>query len=63
MTRTETARFISHFSAILAEEADRYNLSDLARLLRDAEAEANEHAEPTASVTEGPSELRLFRRH
>lgn len=42
MSTQETARLISRFTAILAEEADRNDMPFLATLLRDAEAEANE---------------------
>lgn len=43
MDPADTARFISRFAAILADEADRSDLDSLARILRVAEAEATKH--------------------
>ncbi|WP_181703649.1 hypothetical protein [Chthonobacter albigriseus] len=43
MSVVDTARLISRFTSILAEEADRNEMPLLAQLLRNAEAEANEH--------------------
>jgi hypothetical protein len=63
MKTEDTARFISHFSSILADEADRNNLSNLARLLRDVEAEANEHLAPAPLIPEAMAEFAIRRRH
>lgn len=53
----ETARLISHFAGILAEEADRSGLELLARLLRDAEAEAIDLSSDGRGCQFGPQEL------
>ena len=53
----ETARLISRFANILAEEADRSGLTGLANLLRDAEAEANDQMPSASPLDLEPVEL------
>lgn len=57
MDRMETARFISRFAAMLAEEAERNELPVLAGLLRDAEAEAGIRGGDTAETFERTAEI------